>query len=474
MGSVSAQAHDFDSWRCAARALLQQGAAPHVIDWIDARRADLFAQPAAVTETASGRLAPVPRRLFDLLRAAACFDAPDRWAFLYRVLWRWCAGERDVLSEVDVDGERLYRMARAVRIDTHKMHAFLRFREQAAEPDAPRFVAWFEPRHDILDAVAEHFSRRMGSASFLIATPDGSVLWDGKRMHAGPPAARPEELDDAGENLWLTYYRSIFNPARLNTAAMEQHMPPRYWKLMPEARLIPQLVSEAARGARAVGQARTVNARAGTQIHIEAERAQPQRAPLTSLDACRRCALWRDATQAVPGCGVQNARIMVVGEQPGDAEDIVGQPFVGPAGALLDRALQQAQVARDTLYLTNAVKHFKHEARGKRRIHKTPAQQEVAACHAWLEQELAQHQPEVVIALGATALRSLLQTGSARLSDVLNQPQQFDGRWLIATYHPAYALRVPDPHLQQQAFDAIVQSFTLAQSLLTNAHTADG
>lgn len=378
-----------------------------------------------------------------------------------------------MISEADVDGDQLYRMARAVRIDTHKMHAFLRFRERALESGAPRFIAWFEPRHDILDAVAEHFAQRMGSTSFLIATPEGSLLWDGIQMHHGPSAQRIDDIDDAGENLWLAYYRSIFNPARLNTAAMEQHMPARYWKGMPEARLIPQLVSEAARGKRITGQAQAVGAREGTQIHVDAERAQPQRALPTSLDTCRRCPLWRNATQPVPGRGPHDARIMVVGEQPGDMEDLAGQPFIGPAGELLDRALHKAQVARDSLYLTNAVKHFKHEPRGKRRLHKTPAQQETMACRAWLEQELEERKPQVVVALGATALKSLLQTASVNLTEMLNQPIQIGHYWLIPTYHPAYALRVPDPQIQKQAFDTIVDCFTLAQSLLAHETTAN-
>ncbi|HEY8608976.1 MAG TPA: UdgX family uracil-DNA binding protein [Noviherbaspirillum sp.] len=478
MTQVTAHATNFAGWRSAARSLLHRGVAPHAVEWIDAEDAGLFAQAqrgaAEPAEAAhAGASARVPRHVLDLLRSAARFRAPDRWSLLYRVLWRWCAGEREVMSEADIDGERLYRMARAVRIDTHKMHAFLRFRERPPTVGAPRFVSWFEPRHDILDEIAAHFARRMGGATFLIATPEGSMLWDGERLHEGPPAQRIEEIEDAGEGLWLAYYRSIFNPARLNTAAMEQHMPARYWKLMPEARLIPQLVSDAARGARITAQAQAVGAREGARIAIAAERAQPERALPSDLDACRRCPLWRQATQAVPGCGPRDARIMVVGEQPGDLEDLAGRPFVGPAGALLDRALRRADVARDALYLTNAVKHFKHEPRGKRRLHKTPAQQEMAACRPWLEQELAQRKPEVVIALGATALKSLLHASTVDLTGMLNQPVHVDGRWLIASYHPAYALRVPSPALQEQAFEAIVRSFTLAQSLLARPSPAD-
>ena len=128
-----------------------------------------------------------------------------------------------------------------------------------------------------------------------------------------------------------------------------------------------------------------------------------------TLDECRRCPLWHDATQGVGGVGPAHAAIMMVGEQPGDSEDREGRPFVGPAGRLLDDALREAGVTRGTVFVTNAVKHFKWEPRGKRRMHKTPAQREVDACRYWLERELTRVSPRVVVALGSTALKALLQ-----------------------------------------------------------------
>jgi DNA polymerase len=134
----------------------------------------------------------------------------------------------------------------------------------------------------------------------------------------------------------------------------------------------------------------------------------PLQQPAT-LDACRRCTLWHDATQPVGGTGPRHAPIMIVGEQPGDQEDLQGKPFVGPAGRLLDSALQEAGVARWDVYVTNAVKHFKWTPRGKRRMHKTPAQREIDACRYWLERELETVQPHVLVALGATALKAMLE-----------------------------------------------------------------
>ncbi len=457
----------FDAWREAARRLLAQQVPPHAVQWRGGTAADLF--DAALPASSSSPSMPalrIPRELMELLAAAACFRAEDRWGFLYRVIWRWHGGERTVLSAADDDGARLHAMARTVRRESHKMNAFVRFRERAPELGAPRFVAWFEPLHDVLPRVADHFARRMGNASWLIATPDATALWDGRSLCFGPPSASgPLEVDDEGERLWLSYYRSVFNPARLNAQAMEQHMPVRYWKNLPEARLIPGLTSAAAGGARRIAQAAPVGERRGTAVRIAADAAQPTRLSPSALQACRRCELWCNATQVVPGQGPSDARIMVVGEQPGDQEDLCGRPFVGPAGQLLDRALQVAGIARETIYLTNAVKHFKWEPRGKRRMHKTPAQREIAACYDWLEQELESQQPRVVVALGGTALKSLLQTSSVALSDLQGQAFMHQGRTIVPTFHPSYVLRLQDVSQKRAAFAQMVQALRQASAL---------
>jgi DNA polymerase len=163
-----------------------------------------------------------------------------------------------------------------------------------------------------------------------------------------------------------------------------------------------------------------------------------------ALDECRRCELWEHATQGVPGEGPPGARLMLVGEQPGDEEDIEGRPFVGPAGRLLRELLDEAGIAPSQVYMTNAVKHFYYEPRGKRRIHKTPMQRHIAACHVWLEGELARERPAVIVTLGATALAavygakiSITQARSRKLASPQGTP-------IVATYHPSAVLRAPD------------------------------
>lgn len=159
---------------------------------------------------------------------------------------------------------------------------------------------------------------------------------------------------------------------------------------------------------------------------------------------CTNCHLYKDATQTVFGKGPQDARLMIVGEQPGDKEDIAGEPFVGPAGRLLDRALVDAGIDRDTVYVTNAVKHFKFKPRGKRRIHSSPNAEEIKACRPWLDGEMAVIEPEVVLALGATAAKSLFGS-SFKVTKQRGEVVRRDGLQLTATVHPSSLLRLKDP-----------------------------
>lgn len=171
---------------------------------------------------------------------------------------------------------------------------------------------------------------------------------------------------------------------------------------------------------------------------------------------CRECPIGAHATQSVVGEGPRGARLMLVGEQPGEQEDLQGRPFVGPAGRLLDRALAQLGWPRESVFVSNAVKHFKFELRGKRRIHKTPLQRHIAACHAWLEAELARTQPAVVVTLGATALAAVygrkITIADARTQS-LATPQ---GTPLVATYHPSAVLRAPDADARAKLRETLI------------------
>jgi DNA polymerase len=205
----------------------------------------------------------------------------------------------------------------------------------------------------------------------------------------------------------------------------------------------------------------------------------PDTADLDGLRAaaarCRACELWEPATQTVFGEGPVDARIVFVGEQPGDVEDRRGEPFVGPAGRLLDRALGDAGIDRTISYVTNAVKHFRFSQNGKRRIHQTPGAEHMAACRPWLNAELALINPEVIVCLGATAAKSMLgstfritrQRGQLMPYDqpTLDEDASVKSGWIMATTHPSAVLRTPD-EARDAAYAALVADLTVAARAL--------
>jgi uracil-DNA glycosylase len=186
----------------------------------------------------------------------------------------------------------------------------------------------------------------------------------------------------------------------------------------------------------------------------------------TAARGCQDCPLWANATQTVFGAGDPHARVMLVGEQPGDEEDKKGLPFVGPAGKLLDRALEAAGVERAHLYVTNAVKHFKWQLRGKRRLHKTPAQREIDACHQWLEGEIRTVKPHVIVALGATAAKALIGPQfkvSVQRGQFVESPL---APYVFATFHPSALLRLRDEEEKEAAFEQLVKDLKLINRAL--------
>src|ERR1700728_3775 len=184
-----------------------------------------------------------------------------------------------------------------------------------------------------------------------------------------------------------------------------------------------------------------------------------------AVEACTRCPLYRDATLAVPGEGPSDAAFMLVGEQPGDREDIAGKPFVGPAGRILDQALKDAGIAREETFITNAVKHFKHEMRGKRRLHKRPNNYEVERCKIWLDNERSLVKPSTIIALGVTAARSL--TGhTLTIGKLRGKPLDLaDGTTLVVTVHPSSLLRIEDEEERHAAYQNFVADLKAAAAM---------
>ena len=422
------QPDDFDAWRDAARALILLKTPPDQVIWQTGHADDLFATADPLPE-ATGTI-PVPRAFIDLAKSAICHSAPERFALLYTLLWRLQTQRALITDHADPLVRRIDDLAKAVRRDVHKMRAFVRFREIDT-----RYVAWFEPDHHIVRANAGFFVRRFASMHWSILTPALSIHWDGETLTEAPGAEKSDAPDgDPVEEVWKTYYASTFNPARVKISAMTKEMPKKYWKNMPETALIPALIASAQ--ARESGMIERRATGDGGPAAWDALRSE--------AIGCTRCPLWQPATQMVFGEGPVDAALMFVGEQPGDQEDVAGHPFVGPAGQMFDKALADAGIDRTRAYVTNAVKHFKFEARGTRRIHAKPGAGEIEACRWWIDQERAIIRPKLTVALGATAARSLfgkvMTIGKSR-----GQPLALaDGSEAWVTIHPSYLLRIED------------------------------
>jgi DNA polymerase len=458
---------DFGGWRRAARALALEGVKPFDIAWTVGEAEDLFGMDEPPPAQGASRLT-VPAAFLALADTAILHRDPERFDLLYTLLWRLRA-ERG-LMEVGVDPlvAKLERMAKSVRRDIHKMHAFVRFREIRSERE-PHYVAWFEPDHHIVAAAAPFFQRRFAAMRWSILTPEQSAHWDGTTLVIGAGAAKPPAAADGAEDLWRTYYASIFNPARLKVDMMRSEMPRKYWKNLPEAPLIKPLVEAAAARSSAMvaAEAPSANLRPQRQEHfmgrIDLKHEAGTIAALRAEAAhCRACPLWKPATQTVFGEGPQTAEIVLLGEQPGDKEDLAGKPFVGPAGMLLDKALAEAGIDRAKVYVTNAVKHFKFTPRGKRRLHQKPNSGEIEACRFWLSSELEVLRPRLVVTMGATALQSM--AGKA-MPIGKNRGRMLDlgGYKVLPTVHPSYLLRVPDEESKRREYQHFVSDLKLAR-----------
>ncbi len=476
-------AHEADlaGWRAGARAAMAADLAPEDVTWrVGDAGGDLFATPVT---SAPAQAFTVPRRFVELADSALLHQDTERFSLMYRLLWRLRCDPGVLTDAADPDIRRAEALAKAVHRDIHKTHAFLRFKE--IEPEAAGeeslYLAWFEPSHHTLEASAPFFRDRFTSMRWAILTPERSARWDGTVLSFGPGATRDAvPAKDRLDAHWRAYYRSIFNPARVKIKAMTKEMPKKYWRNMLETREVTPLLRAA--GHRSAGMVAAEPTPASPMTAVEARR-RPVHAPLPrdlgtlagvhrEVEACRRCPIGALATQCVFGEGPPAARLMIVGEQPGDREDLAGKPFVGPAGKVLDAALSEAGIDRSAACLTNAVKHFKYEPRGKRRQHKTPSTSEIDHCRWWLDQERALVKPKTIVALGASAARGVLGQ-SVKIGEVRGRSIPLaDGAALWVTVHPSYLLRLPDDRTRAVEMRRFVDDLRGAHHTITDRHSA--
>ena len=429
---------DFDGWRDAARGLAEAGIPPAAIVWeVKGGEADLFGGDA--TPAPSGPSFAVPRAFVDLAKAAICHSDPERFALLYALLLKLRSNRQALEDRADPLVDRLEKLAKEVRRDAHKMHAFVRFREMEDE-GGPRFVAWFEPDHHIVRREAGFFMRRFANMRWSILTPELCIHWDGAALTTSPGATRRDAPDgDPVEETWKTYYASIFNPGAGQGEGddqgnaeeiLEEHARDRADRRAagggagagggddrnveePGGAAIqcPSLMGSAARRGRRLHPLRPLPMRDANRV---------RRGPARRVDHLRRRAAGRPGGPRRPP--VRRAR-----------RDNCSTP-----------RWQEAGIDRSTTYVTNAVKHFKFVARGKKRIHARPDVSEIDACRWWQEQERGLIRPALTVALGATAARSL--TGkTVTISKVRDAPLTLaDGSECWVTVHPSFLLRLPD------------------------------
>ena len=433
---------DFDGWRAFARRLVQAGIPPEQVVWeVAGGNRDLFGG-ASAAPSHGGIPAPPPgaaevrasRPFVEVARNAILHRDRERFALLYDLLWQHQSNGRVMEDRASPAVRRVHELAKSVRRDSHKMHAFVRFRRLVASDGSESYVAWFEPEHHILRANAGFFVRRFANMAWSILTPQGSLHWDGAILREGPPAQRSDAPGgDPMEDLWRSYYAAIFNPARLKVGAMLKEMPRKYWTNLPEAALIPGLIAGAQQREAAMVDKGALDM---------GERPASLGAVDAAIHACRKCPIGALDNRAVMGEGPTDAHLMIVGEQPGDQEDLAGRPFVGPAGQLLDSCLERAGIDRSASYVTNAVKHFKFAARGKRRLHQTPSPREIDICRWWLDSERELVRPRLILALGASAARAVLGK-TASIARIRGAPIALeDGSELWVSVHPSYLLRL--------------------------------
>ena len=446
---------DFDGWRQAARTLVLNGVNPSDVTWtVRGREPELFEaadmeEPPEPPQTTFS----VPAKFIALARVTILHRDAERLAVLYRLLWRLRCNHDLLNATADPEVAALIAMTKSVQHDQQRMQASVRFREIGREQKS-HFVAWFAPEHHIVEATAPFFAGRYADMPWSILTPDVCAHWDGHTVSFTPglsTAAPGENLEENRlEEIWRHHAATHFNPARLRATPAEPAR--KYRRNLPQTSTIEPLIESAEPEPSMI------------------RRAVPAPASLTDLREeaanCRACPLYKNATQTVFGEGPQHAQVMLVGEQPGDKEDLAGKPFVGPAGQMLDRALEEAGIDRKKVYVTNAVKHFKFVPRGKIRLHQKPNTPEIKACRQWYERELATIKPDLVVAMGATAAQCVfnkimpINRNRGRLIDLV------EGAKALVTVHPSYLLRLPDAEAKAREYQRFVDDLKIVAQLL--------
>lgn len=436
---------DFESWRNEARSLLSDKVHFEKVLWqaSDDHVSSLFDQ---LPETATLKKTnfTIPREFMEEAEWVAAFRDDSTWSLLYKLAYRLVYEDRHLLQiKLDQDVLDFERRKKLVTRDLHKMKAFVRFRE-IQKNDQTIYVAWHRPDHHVLKFSAPFFTDRFNGMNWIIFTEELSMSWMDNQLTYGAGLSQKEaESFDATEELWKTYYGSIFNPARIKIQAMKNELPVRHWKTLPEATLIDQLIAEAPARLDEFYQAQRPSA-----VQLIPQQPKTLLEIKEHLNKCEACAICEMATGPVFGSGNPFADIVFVGEQPGEEEDRAGIPFIGAAGDIFNRTLAKAGILRNDVYVTNAVKAFKWKKVNGQRQHRSPMPDEIGACRPWVKAELDFIKPKVLVCMGGSAAQSvfgkLMQVSESR-GKIFKTA--FSDQTIIVN-HPAAILRTKDMVIQ--------------------------
>ncbi len=427
-----AHATDWTGWRRATRAFVRAAVEPADLTWLVGGTGD------PLPDVDGGFT--LSRALVSL--AAQAFQArePERYGLLYTLVWRAHHGQLDLSASTDRDLHLAQVWALAARADAHRMRALLRF-APVTFADQRHFIGWYVPDHFVLEANARLLARREPARGFTIVTPDGTAHRDSSGLRFGAGLTHPGD-DETLLAWWDAHQRAILAEAYEGGGLPEAEALDEVPRPLDRPPLGPVVLAEN-------------QTSASGRLTREAR-------------GCERCALHGPAAQTVFGEGPADARAMFIGEQPGDQEDVIGRPFVGPAGQLLDAALEEAGIDRRRIYVTNAVKHFKFTPRGRRRIHQSPSPEEIDICRFWLDAERAAVNPKMLVLLGASAGRAVLGrpvTVTRERGRPFTLP---DGTAALLTVHPSYLLRQPDDAAYAREYAAFVADLRIVSDLISS------
>ena len=453
----------FEAWRNHARVLLVEKTHFDNVIWETSKEGSLF---DLITEEGLQKpsLIKIPRDFIKDAEFVSVFNDNSTWSLLYRLLYRIVFEHKNLMDNpLDNDVLDFHRRMKLVGRDLHKMHAFVRFKE-IEHNDEHIYMAWHRPDHRILKLAAPFFTDRFNGMNWVIFTAEESMSWIKNELSYGPGISQKDaEAYDETEELWKTYYASTFNPARLKVKMMKSELPVRHWATLPEAQLIDGLIKDAPYMVDKFIETQRTSAVASIPINVSSLIELGE-----ALPNCSACTICKNATNPVMGEGPQNADIVFIGEQPGFEEDFACSAFVGPAGKLLMEALELANISREDIYLTNAVKAFKWRDLDGFKKHVNPSSFEISACRPWLKTELSIIKPKVIICLGASAAQSIFGK--------IMKVQESSGKVFKTSYsdytfilsHPSAILRTQNPTEKNKLFDQFLSDIIRIKSISTS------